>query len=107
MKVLPKGPDAQVIAIYPGAPADNGGLALNDEIIAVNNMRLQGNLDQWLAYEEEGMKTVLVNRGGRLIEKSLPEVNRFFYQTHSVKKLDFLDQHQRKAFKYWANLSID
>jgi hypothetical protein len=70
-------------------------------------MRLQNNLDQWLTYEEEGMKTVLVNRGGRLLEKSLPEVDRFFYQNHSIKKLDFLDKHQRKAFKYWSNLSLD
>lgn len=107
IKVLPKGPDAQVVAIYPGSPADNGGLALNDEIIAVDNMRLQNNLDQWLAYSEEGMKTVLINRGGRLIEKSLPEVDRFFYQTHSIKKVDFLDKHQRKAQRYWANLLID
>jgi predicted metalloprotease with PDZ domain len=107
IKVLPKGPDAQVVAIYPGSPADNGGLALNDEIIAVDNMRLQNNLDQWLTYSEEGMKTVLVNRGGRLLKKALPEVDRFFYQTHSIKKLDFLDKHQRKALRYWANLLID
>jgi predicted metalloprotease with PDZ domain len=107
IKVLPKGSDAQVVAIYPGSPADNGGLALNDEIIAVDNMRLQNNLDQWLTYSEEGMKTVLINRGGRILEKALPEVDRFFYQTHSIKKLDFLDKHQRKALRYWANLLID
>ena len=107
IKVLPKGPDAQIIAIYPGSPADISGLALNDEIIAVDNMRLQNNLDQWLTYAEEGMKTVLINRGGRLMEKSLPEVDRFFYQTHRIKKLEFLDKHQRKAFKYWSNLLLD
>jgi predicted metalloprotease with PDZ domain len=107
MKVSPKGPDFQINAIYPGSPADLGGLSINDEILGVNQMRLQGNLDSWLNYNDSGMKTLLINRNGRLLEKTLPEVNRFFYLTHSVHRLEILNQHQRKALKCWGNLSID
>lgn len=107
MKVSPKGPDFQINAIYPGSPADLGGLSINDEILGVNHMRLQGNLDAWLNYNDSGMKTLLINRNGRLLEKTLPEVNRFFYLTHSVHRLGILNQHQRKALKCWGDLSID
>ena len=107
MKVLPKGADAQIVAIYPGSPADLGGLALNDEIIGVNNIRLQNNLDQWLSYHDSGIKTLLIHRNGRLLEKTLPEVNRYFYLSHSIKRMQTLNQHQRKALKNWGNLSID
>ncbi len=107
MKVSPKGPDFQINAIYPGSPADLGGLSINDEILGVNHMRLQGNLDAWLNYNDSGIKTLLINRNGRLLEKTLPEVNRFFYLTHSVHRLEILNQHQRKALKCWGNLSID
>lgn len=107
MKVLPKGSDAQITSIYPGSPADLGGLAVNDEIIGVNQIRLQNNLDQWLSFHDSNIKTLLIHRNGRLMEKTLPEVNRFFYLTHSVKRMDELNQHQRKALKSWGNLSID
>lgn len=107
MKVLPKGSDAQITSIYPGSPADLGGLAINDEIIGVNQIRLQNNLDQWLSFHDSNTKTLLIHRNGRLMEKTLPEVNRFFYLTHTVKRLDELNQHQRKALKSWGNLSID
>ena len=107
MKTVPKGADAQIVSIYPGSPADIAGLSINDEILAVNNMRLQGNIDAWLNFYDGGIKTLLLNRNGRLLEKTLPEVNRFFYLTHTVHRLETLNQHQRKALKHWANISID
>ena len=107
MKTVPKGADAQIVSIYPGSPADIAGLSINDEILAVNNMRLQGNIDAWLNFYDGGIKTLLLNRNGHLMEKTLPEVNRFFYLTHTVHRLETLNQHQRKALKHWANISID
>ncbi|MFM6934670.1 MAG: M61 family metallopeptidase [Flavobacteriales bacterium] len=107
MKIIAKGTDAQILSIYPGSPADLGGLSVNDEILAVNQMRLQGNLDAWLNFYDAGIKTLLINRNGRLIEKTLPEVNRYFYLTHSVHSVETLNQHQRKARKFWGNLAID
>ena len=107
MKTVPKGADTQIVSIYPGSPADIAGLSINDEILAVNNMRLQGNIDAWLNFYDGGIKTLLLNRNGQLMEKTLPEVNRFFYLTHTVHRLETLNQHQRKALKHWANISID
>lgn len=107
MKVQSKGADFLITAIYPGSPADLGGLSVNDEIIGVNGMRLQGNLDAWLNYHDAGMKSVMIHRNGRILEKTLPEVNRYFYLTHTVHRLETLNQHQRKALKFWGNVSID
>lgn len=106
MKVLAKGPDLQIVAIYPGSPADLAGLALNDEIIGVNDIRLQNNLDQWLSYHAAEMKTLLVNRNGRLMEISIQEDKRLFYSIQSVKRVEMLNQDQRSALQHWGHISF-
>jgi predicted metalloprotease with PDZ domain len=107
MKVLPKGTDAQIVAIYPGSPADVSGLAINDEIIGVNQVRLQNNLDQWLSYFSAETKNLLVNRSGRIMELSIEEDNHSYYAIQSVKRLETLSEAQRSALNHWGNLSID
>lgn len=76
-----------VASIYTGSPADIGGLMLNDEIIAVNDVLCQGELDKWLAYFDNQPKKVTINRAGRLQTIHLPEVNRNFYLEYYVQPI--------------------
>lgn len=85
MKVIPG--SLVVTSIYTGSPADLGGLMLNDEIIAVNDVLCQGELDKWLAYFDNQPKKVTVNRAGRLHTINLPEVNRNFYLEYYVQPI--------------------
>jgi predicted metalloprotease with PDZ domain len=85
MKVIPG--TLTVATIYTGSPADLGGLMLNDEIIAVNDVLCQGELDKWLAYFDNQPKKVTVNRAGRLHTIHLPEVNRNFYLEYYVQPI--------------------
>lgn len=85
MKVIPG--SLVVTSIYTGSPADLGGLMLNDEIIAVNDVLCQGELDKWLAYFDNQPKKVTVNRSGRLHTINLPEVNRNFYLEYYVQPI--------------------
>lgn len=91
-----------VLAIYPGSPADLGGLMLMDEIVAVNGYVLNGELDKWLSYFDDKAKTLTVIRGGKLTELLLPEVQRFFYLEYSLKVMEDRNGAQKKAFECWS-----
>jgi predicted metalloprotease with PDZ domain len=103
MKTVQVGKDWQITQIYPGSPAELGGLSLGDLIIAVNNMRALPNLDNWLSYHENQNKTLLIERAGRILECFIPEVDRNFFAQHSVVKSVQNNQHQEKALKAWMN----
>lgn len=92
-----------VKAMYPGGPAELGGLMLEDEIVAVNNVETGEDLNKWLHYFDSDLKSLTVFRAGRLYTFVLPEVNRNFYMKYSVKSIENPNSPQQKAFKAWAS----
>jgi predicted metalloprotease with PDZ domain len=101
-KTLPMGEYHVAKAIYPGSPADLGGLMLEDEIIAVNGFALHGELDKWLEYVDDRSKQLTVIRAGKLIELELPEVQRNFYSDYSLRPVENPTGAQKKAFEHWS-----
>lgn len=102
MKVSLVGKEWQILSIYPGSPADTGGLAIGDLIIGVNGLRALPSLDNWLAFHENQNKTLLVDRNGQLLERFIPEVDRHFYVSHTVVAATDTIAAQEKALTIWA-----
>jgi predicted metalloprotease with PDZ domain len=102
MKVSLVGKEWQILSIYPGAPADTGGLAIGDLIIGVNGLRAWPSLDNWLAFHENQNKTLLLDRNGQLLERFIPEVDRHFYVSHAVVAANETIAAQEKALAIWA-----
>jgi predicted metalloprotease with PDZ domain len=100
-KAVPNGANFVVKLIYPGSPANLGGLMLEDEIIAVNGYSCQGELDKWLKYFDNDLKHLTILRAGKISEKTLPEVDRNFYMEYSVAPVDKLNTPQINAFDSW------
>jgi predicted metalloprotease with PDZ domain len=100
-KTVPHGANFIVKVIYPGSPANLGGLMLEDEIIAVNDFACLGELDKWLRYFDNDLKHITVIRAGKVIKTRLPEVDRNFYMEYEVKKLEKMNSPQIKAFDAW------
>ena len=100
-KFIPNGQSIIVAAMYPGGPADLGGLMLNDEIIAINGYMINGDLEKWLNYFDENDKFLTINRGGRLFELRLPEVQRNFYMEYTVVPMENPNGPQKKALEAW------
>ena len=100
-KFIPNGQSIIVAAMYPGGPADLGGLMLNDEIIAINGYMIKGDLEKWLNYFDENDKFLTINRGGRLFELRLPEVQRNFYMEYTVVPMENPNGPQKKALEAW------
>ncbi|MFA7273519.1 MAG: PDZ domain-containing protein [Crocinitomicaceae bacterium] len=88
-------------AIYPGSTADMGGLMLEDEIIAVNGYACQGELDKWLRMHDEDQKVLLIQRKGKVMQITLPQLNRTFFNVYSIQALENPTHHQQKALDAW------
>ena len=100
-KTIPQGQNFIIKVIYSGSPANLGGLMLEDEIIAVNGYACLGELDKWLKYFDNDLKHITVLRVGRIIQMTLPEVDRNFYMEYEVKPLAKMNTPQIKAFDAW------
>ena len=100
-KTIPQGQNFIIKVIYTGSPANLGGLMLEDEIIAVNGYACIGELDKWLKYFDNDLKHITVLRAGRIIQMTLPEVDRNFYMEYEVKPLPKMNTPQIKAFDTW------
>ena len=102
-KTIPAGNNFVITSLYPGSPAELGGLMLNDEVIAVNDYVCSGELDKWLTYFDANVKTITVVRSGKLIQCQLPEVNRFFYSEYSVTLNESANNLQKRALQAWMS----
>jgi len=102
MKTVNQANHLLISAIYPGSPADMAGLSLGDELIALNTIKLNHDLDSCLNYFDGTSKTLSFFRNGKLLDITLPEVNRFFYLYHKIHKKVNLTPNQEKAIFAWS-----
>lgn len=100
-KTLPSNNGFTIKAMFPGGPAETAGLMQEDEIISINGYHCDGELNKWLEYFDQDLKIISIRRAGRLLEFSLPEVNRFFYNSYSLRLMENPDVHQQKALRHW------
>ena len=101
-KSIPQAQNFIVKAIFPGSPAELGGMMLEDEIIAVNNYTCNGELEKWLQYFDLDAKRITVLRKGTLLELLLPEVDRKFYSVYDIQKIEKPIELQQNAFVFWS-----
>jgi predicted metalloprotease with PDZ domain len=96
-----------VSEIYPGSPADIAGICLNDQVIALNEIQINNDFDALLAYMEFDEKKLILLRNKKILFVTLPEVNRYFYQKHSVIIQSKLSPNQQKALVFWGKEGVN
>lgn len=101
-KYLPKGKNAVVQSIYPGSPAEIGGLSIGDEIIAINEFQLNSDLDRWLRYFENEEIELSIFRETKLFEITLNTSNVSFYPKFEVKQIQNFSESQTVNLKFWG-----
>jgi predicted metalloprotease with PDZ domain len=102
-KVIKQADGFVVNTMYPGGPAETGGLSKGDKIIAVNGFACNGELDKWLNYFDDDTKTVTFLRNGEYREITFPEVMRNFYMKYTIRKMEKPDKQQFTAFEAWKS----
>ena len=96
-----------VSEIYPGSPADMAGICLNDQVIALNEIQINNDFDALLEYMEFDEKKLILLRNKKITFVTLPEVNRYFYQKHSVSLQKKLNPNQQKALVNWGKEGVN
>jgi predicted metalloprotease with PDZ domain len=102
-KTQAEGGKTVIAAIYPNSPADKAGLSAQDEIIAVNGMRVENNLNDWCVYFSNEKKIVFtVSTNKRLREVPVMAEGNLFYLNYSVAKQPKPTAAQRHNYDAWA-----
>lgn len=84
--------------IYPNSIAEDKGLAINDELIAVNGIKITNNLSQWSDYFKFEEIAFSVKRELGVIDKiKLKETESVYFKTYTLEKKD-----ESHNFKAWS-----
>jgi predicted metalloprotease with PDZ domain len=92
-----------VKALFTGGPADLAGVQLEDKIIAVNGFLVKNDLEQWLEYFQNDLKTLTIERAGRILGIDLPEMQGNYYMEYGIRKVENPNSFQKEAFEIWSN----
>lgn len=94
-----------VTAIYPNSIADNSALQLQDEIIALNRMRVENNINEWLDYfSMEKEITLTVATGKRIREIALSLGKEDYYLTRKAVRKKKPTKAQKINYNKWAKI---
>ncbi|MEX2483747.1 MAG: hypothetical protein WED10_04285 [Brumimicrobium sp.] len=95
-----------ITAIYPGSSIDLAGGMIGDEILAINEVKINNDLQRWVNFFIEDIKHLTVERKGKVVSYSIPETNRPFYQRYWLEKVVDPDKNQINAFDGWRNTEL-
>lgn len=90
-----------VTDIHPGSPAEKAGLVAGDELLYINNFRMDQNLNQWLEYFDEKV-TLHYKRNGELRHTEIWPDGKTWYKQFSVRKVKKATAAQKKNYLEWT-----
>lgn len=90
-----------VTAVHPGSPAEKAGLFNGDELIYINQFRMDQNLNQWLEYFG-GKVTLHYKRHGALRETKIAPDGKVWYKKYTVSKVKRASGTQKKNYLLWT-----
>ncbi|MBL7899956.1 MAG: hypothetical protein JNJ99_15555, partial [Crocinitomicaceae bacterium] len=93
--------------ISPGSTADLGQVMLEDEIVAVNGFKINGNLDKWVEYFKDTQIELTVNRAGRILQLICPHTNKSYFPIYTVIKAKAPSNLEKRIFKKWCGAEWD
>ncbi|MGL4599551.1 MAG: M61 family metallopeptidase [Bacteroidia bacterium] len=99
-KTIEQGYGCKVSEMYYDSPAEEAGLALGDEIMAVNGMVIQNDLHEWLLYFTDQMEVELTLNAAGIQKKIMLKrgLERWFklYRVVEMSQIS-MAQHQNRA----------
>lgn len=93
--------------IYPGSSAALGGLMIGDEIIAVNEQRVKGDLHQIMEFYAERTIHLQIDRSGRVLSIECPNTNKSQYPIYKIHKMSIPHNLYKNIFKKWIGTKWD
>lgn len=101
----------KVLAVYPDSVADNAGIAVNDDIITINNMPVKPdssgtNFSEWCSYFGNVPLNITINSNGISKQITLIPLPNSYYKIVSIQKLSSPNENQKGNFGVWSNASF-
>jgi predicted metalloprotease with PDZ domain len=100
-KVIEGQPD-KVTSIYPGSIAENAGLYIGDDILAINSIPVKGNLAEWCKYFAGQKIELTVLSSGLLKNVTLVSSAAIYFKRYSIVKSSSANDAQKKIFQAWS-----
>ena len=91
--------------IAPGSRADLAGVSEDDEIIAINGFKINGDLEQWLEYFQDDEIQLQISRKSQIIQLTCPHIDKPYYSEAKLKRCEKPDKNQEIAFGRWTRLT--
>jgi predicted metalloprotease with PDZ domain len=101
-KVSEPGGITKVTEIYYGSPAELQGLAVGDEIIAVNGMQVKADMNEWLKYFDQQQAELLVASSGYVKKVVLKAGKTTWYSNPKVRRNANVSRSQESAWQSWS-----
>jgi len=98
----------KITAVYPNSIADIAGIAINDEVLAINNMQIKPDasgttFSEWCNYYGNKPVTLTIASNGIINRiEMIPKPN-CFYKIASMGKQLSAEENQKNNFKKWSN----
>lgn len=96
----------RVTNVFPGSPSYLNGLGIDDEIIAVNEIRVENNIDELLR-SFRGLRSVLtvINPMKKLRDITLESDDKEYFYSYSISRSEFATAEQKAFFRQWLKKS--
>jgi predicted metalloprotease with PDZ domain len=97
----------KVSGVYYNSVADIGGMALNDDIISINNMQVKSdssgtNFTEWCNYFANVPLTIVYATNGIVKQTTLTPKPEQFYKIVRMQKQKSLNEDQKNNFEKWS-----
>jgi predicted metalloprotease with PDZ domain len=91
-----------VQTIAPGTPAENAGLMIDDELRAVNGMRIENNLNEWLEYFDDDMLELTVSTSSVIKRIKIFRGSKKFYPVYRIEKKQDATPEEKYFYERWT-----
>lgn len=97
---------SRITAVYPDSPAFMAGLGLDDELVAINEIRVENNADELLRnYRGSKIVVTVINPMRRLRDVTLESSGKEYYHQYSITRSEFATAEQKNFFRQWLRKS--
>lgn len=107
MKLKAANNTVKIAQIVADSPAANAGLSVEDELIAINGVKIDNNIEDLFAYYQADTMEMTIFRNHHLRQIHLKADGNTFFPHYKLVKQSNPAKEQKARFKQWAGVEFD
>lgn len=105
IKIIQESGKTIVLSVYPDSAADKAGIAVGDEVKAVESYAVNSNFEDWISYFihlNYSFLNLKLVRQGKEFKIKIPLSDKIYYKRYSINKHTAAEETKKNNFKLWA-----